>query len=255
MSKPKLQAMRSLLIIFFISFLISNSNAQPEKVHFSSRDGIRITADYYRIHADTVPLIILFHQAGWSRGEYIEIAPRLNQLGFNCLAVDLRSGKTVNNIDNETFLEAKKKMKETNYLAAEPDIIAAVDYGLNIAEGKIFLWGSSYSASLVLKTATQYQDQLQAVLAFSPGEYFRSFGRPSNFISASVSELRIAAFLTCANREREKCEIIYDSIPSTSKVFFVPETSGNHGSSALWNIHFDSKAYWKAVDSFLKANK
>jgi len=247
--------MRYLLIILLISFLFKNSYAQPEKVHFSSKDGVRITADYYRIHADTVPLIILFHQAGWSRGEYIEIAPRLNQLGYNCLAVDLRSGKTVNNIDNETFLEAKKKMKETNYLSAETDIIASVDYGLNIAGGKIFLWGSSYSASLALKTATQYQEQVQAVLAFSPGEYFRSFGKPSNFISENVTGLNIAAFLTCANREKEKCEIIYDNIPSSNKVFFVPETSGNHGSSALWNIHFDSKAYWGAVESFLKANK
>jgi len=247
--------MRSLLIVFLISFFFNNSYAQPEKVRFSSKDGIRITADYYRIHADTVPLIILFHQAGWSRGEYIEIAPRLNQLGFNCLAVDLRSGKTVNNIDNETFLEAKKKMKETNYLAAETDIIAAVDYGLNIAGGKIFLWGSSYSASLALSTATQYQKQVHAVLAFSPGEYFRSFGKPANYITESVADLNIAAFLTCANREKEKCEIIYNNIPASNKVFFVPETSGNHGSSALWNIHFDSKAYWKAVESFLKANK
>ena len=247
--------MRSSLIIFFISFLFTYSFAQPEKVYFASKDGIRITADYYRIHADTVPLIILFHQAGWSRGEYIEIAPRLNQLGFNCLAVDLRSGKTVNNIDNETFLEAKKKMKETNYLAAETDIIATVDYGLNIAGGKLFLWGSSYSASLALRTAAKYQKQVSAVLAFSPGEYFRSFGRPSDFISESVTDLSIPAFLTCANREKEKCELIYKSIPSSNKVFFVPETSGNHGSSALWNIHFDSKAYWEAVESFLMANK
>ena len=242
-------------MIFLFSFLLNQSFAQPEKVYFASKDGIRITADYYRIYADTVPLIILFHQAGWSRGEYIEIAPRLNQLGFNCLAVDLRSGKTVNNIDNETFLEAKKKMKETNYLAAETDIIAAVDYGLNIAGGKIYLWGSSYSASLALRVATQYRKQVFAVLAFSPGEYFRSFGRPSDFISTSVAELNIPAFLTCANREREKCEVIYNNIPSSRKVFFVPETSGNHGSSALWNIHFDSKAYWGAVESFLGANK
>lgn len=247
--------MRSLLIVFLVSFLFNISYAQPEKVRFSSKDGIRITADYYRIHADTVPLIILFHQAGWSRGEYIEIAPRLNQLGFNCLAVDLRSGKTVNNIDNETFLEAKKKMKETNYLAAEIDIIAALDYGLNIAGGKIFIWGSSYSASLALRTATQYQKQVLAVLAFSPGEYFRSFGKPADYISESVTDLHIAAFLTCANREKAKCEIIYNNIPSSDKVFFVPETSGNHGSSALWNIHYDSKAYWNAVESFLEANK
>lgn len=247
--------MRFYYSCIFLFLIIKVCNAQSEKIYFASKDGVRITADYYKVHADSVPLILLFHQAGWSRGEYIEIAPRLTQMGFNCMAVDLRSGKTVNNVDNETFLEAKRKMKDTNYLAAETDIISAVDFALNIAGGKIILWGSSYSASLALKVAGQYQERVQGVMAFSPGEYFRSFGRPANFISESVSNLRIDTFITCAKREQEKCMIIFNDIPSESKVFFVPETDGNHGSSALWNIHFDSKAYWVAVESFLSTLK
>ena len=244
--------MKFLFVLPLLFLLHAENNLPAEKVYFTSKDGLRITADYYKIYADTVPLIVLFHQAGWSRGEYIEIAPRLNQMGFNCLAVDLRSGKTVNNIDNETFLEAKKKMKETGYLAAEIDIISAVEYAINIAGGKIILWGSSYSASLALKVAGQYQDKVEAVMAFSPGEYFRSFGKPPDFISNSVSNLNVKVFIACANREKESCEAIFDRIPSKNKIFFVPETSGNHGSSALWNIQTDNKAYWKAVESFLE---
>lgn len=245
---------------FFFAFLIplfifDLIEVQAEKVYFSSKDGIRITAEYYKIHPDTVPLIVLFHQAGWSRGEYLEIAPRLNQMGFNCLAVDLRSGKTVNSIDNETFLEAKRKMKETSYIAAETDVVSAIDYALNIAAGKVILWGSSYSASLILKNAVQYQDHIAALVAFSPGEYFRSFGKPADYISESVVNLHTDVFIACANREQESCSVIYDKIPSPHKVFFVPETSGNHGSSALWNIHFDSKAYWNALESFLESVK
>lgn len=160
--------MKILYIIILILF-IGIRFAYAEKVYFSSKDGLRITAEYYKIHPDTVPLIVLFHQAGWSRGEYLEIAPRLNQMGFNCLAVNLRSGKIVNDVDNETFLEAKKRMKETNYISSEIDILSAVDYALNIAGGKIILWGSSYSASLVLKVAGQRKDNnIDAVMAFSP---------------------------------------------------------------------------------------
>jgi len=247
--------MKFLYIFLFLILLFDKSAVKAEKVYFSSKDGIKITAEYYRVHPDTVPLIILFHQAGWSRGEYLEIAPRLNQLGFNCLAVDLRSGKTVNNVENETYIEAKKRMKETNYLAAEIDIISALDYALNIAGGKIIIWGSSYSASLALKVAAQYQDNIHAVIAFSPGEYFRSFGKPADFISNSVVNLYIPAFITCANREKDKCEIIFNRIPSENKTFFIPENSGNHGSSALWNIHYDSKEYWTAVESFLEVIK
>jgi len=247
--------MKYFFVLTTLLLLTAESEVQAEKVYFSSKDGLRITAEYYKIHPDTVPLIVLFHQAGWSRGEYLDIAPRLNKLGFNCLAVDLRSGKTVNNIDNETFLEAKKKMKETSYLAAETDIISAVDYAINIAGGKIILWGSSYSASLALKIAAQYQDNIEAVMAFSPGEYFRSFGKPADYISRSVSNLNTKVFITCAEREKETCGVIFNSIPSKEKTFFVPESSGNHGSSALWNIHFDSKDYWMAVESFLEKVK
>ena len=71
----------------------------------------------------------------------------------------------------------------------------------------------------------------------------------------SVSNLNIKVFIACANREKESCEAIFNRIPSKNKMFFVPETSGNHGSSALWNIQTDSKAYWKAVESFLEQIK
>jgi len=231
--------------------LLNSTTSYGEKVVFLSKDGTKITADYYKIHPDTVPLIILFHQAGWSRGEYMEIAPKLNQMGFNCLAVDLRSGKVVNNVTNETYLEAKKKMKETNYLSSEIDMLSAIDYASSVSNGKIILWGSSYSASLVLKIATLNNERIIAALAFSPGEYFRSFGKPSDFVSGYASKINIPVFITCAKREKEMCNIIYEQIPTQSKMFFVPESSGNHGSSALWNIHFDSKAYWEATESFL----
>ena len=46
------------------------------------------------------PVLVLFHQAGWSRGEYREIAPKLNELGYICLAIDQRSGKGVNGVAN-----------------------------------------------------------------------------------------------------------------------------------------------------------
>ena len=45
-------------------------------------------ADLYAPHPATAPLVILFHQAGWSRGEYEEIAPKLKR--FNTPASQRR---------------------------------------------------------------------------------------------------------------------------------------------------------------------
>jgi len=58
-----------------------------ETVTFPASDGLVVTADLYMAYAPTAPMILLFHQAGYSRGEYLEIAPRLNALGFNALGL------------------------------------------------------------------------------------------------------------------------------------------------------------------------
>jgi len=60
-------------------------------VEFPSVDGLIISGTIYQID-DTSPSILLCHQAGFNMHEYDEIAPKLNALGFNCIAVDQRSG-------------------------------------------------------------------------------------------------------------------------------------------------------------------
>ena len=87
-----------------------------------STDGLAMTADLYRPHASKkTPFIVLFHQAGWSRGEYREIAPKLNAMGFNCLAVDQRSGQGVNGVTNMTAKAAGMKKLGQGYLDARQD--------------------------------------------------------------------------------------------------------------------------------------
>src|SRR5687768_9393059 len=84
-----------------------------ETITFPSKDGITITGDMYMIN-DTMPYMLLCHQAGYSRGEYKETAKRFNKLGFNCLAIDQRSGNEVNGVKNMTAEAAKKAGKSTD---------------------------------------------------------------------------------------------------------------------------------------------
>ena len=137
-----------------------------EKVTFQSSDGLTITADNY-VSSTQNPYIILLHQAGYSRGEYREIAPKLIKLGYNCLAVDLRSGKEVNFIENETASLAKKNNLPCSYLDAFPEIHAAIDFVKQRSTKPIVLWGSSYSASLSLMVAPE-ELKVGALVVFSP---------------------------------------------------------------------------------------
>jgi dienelactone hydrolase len=227
--------------------------AGPATVTFSSTDGLAITADLYAPNEDpAAPLIVLFHQARWSRGEYLEIAPRLNGLGFNCLAVDLRSGGEVNGVDNETFKRAEAAGKGTGYTDALPDMEASLAWvRKNHAKGKVIAWGSSYSAALVLRIAGEKPDLADAVLAFAPGEYFSEDGKPETWVADAARKITVPAFITSARAEKPNWAPLFAAIPDGKKASYLPETDGNHGSRALWKEFDDSPGYWEAVSAFL----
>ncbi len=241
----------------FLTFLFSSVQAQ-ETITFPSKDGLQITADTYIGETEkNRPLIVLFHQAGWSRGEYIEIAPKLNKLGFNAMAVDLRSGKAVNGITNQTAKGARKAGKQTRYIDALPDMESALLYARNLVgkDAKIIAWGSSYSSALVLQLVGEKPVLADAILSFSPGEYFKKSGKPLNWIKESAKSLNVPVFITSAKSEKGRWSAIFKAIKSKKKVSFIPETNGNHGSRALWGKFSDSSEYWLAVSQFLNSLK
>ncbi len=112
-------------IVAFFSFAQSDLDFSGETINFKASDGVNVTADLYMPHETSAPFIILYHQAGYSRGEYLSIAPQLNAMGFNCMAVDQRSGDKVNGIINETHKGAVAANLPTEYLDAIPDMEAA----------------------------------------------------------------------------------------------------------------------------------
>lgn len=247
---------RSLAIALLFALILPAGQVlagQFETITFPSLDGLEITADLYAPRADrATPLIVLFHQAGWSRGEYRELAPWLNQNGFNCLAIDQRSGHEVNDTPNATAARAKAAGKGTTYIDAQQDLVAALAYArANLATGPVIAWGSSYSAGLVLVVAGTQPELVDAVLSFSPGEYFSDLGRPDNWVTNTAAGIKAPVFVTSARSERENWQGIYAAIRS-AKASFVPNTKGNHGSRALWAKFVDSAGYRQAVETFLK---
>ncbi len=244
-----------MLIPVLLTITVPAFASDSHSINFSSADGLLITADSYSPHtSSTAPLIVLFHQAGSSRGEYNEIAPRLNKLGFNCIAVDLRSGEYSRGKDNETAIRAGNKNLATSYADAMPDIIAALKYTRKqYSNSKIIAWGSSYSASLVLKVAGDQPELVDGLLAFSPGEYFSHLGKSKTWIRDSARNIKVSTFITSSKNEAGDWESIYDVIAAANRHRFIPETAGKHGSKALWEKYADSQAYWEAVTAFLRS--
>jgi len=242
-------------LLFSLLVIVSFQLSAQKKINFKSSDGLEITADLYITNSEDSPLIVLFHQAGWSRGEYLEIAPKLNKLGYNCIAIDQRSGGEINGVVNETHQRAKEQKKGTQYTDAEIDMMATIKYvkSNHSKAKKLIIWGSSYSSALALKIAGDGRVEIDAVLSFAPGEYFERMGESADFIGESATNIMVPTFITSAKSEKNNWWSIYESIPAIGKDFYLPKTEGQHGSSALWEKFTDHKGYWLAVEEFLKS--
>ncbi len=216
-----------------------------EKVTFYASDSLKITADLYLIHHD-YPFILLFHQAESSRGEYATIAPKLNNLGYNCLAVDLRSGTKSNYIKNETAQRARQAKLPSKFIDARKDIDAAIEYIKKYNRKAVILFGSSYSASLVLLKAVELNN-VRAVIAFSPGEYFR----PELEVKATLKGIRIPVFLASSEMEYNYMVDLVSGIDEKLKILYKPKKGrGVHGAKALWDESPGSKECWFQLSYF-----
>ncbi len=245
--------LRMFLLIF--PAVLAVPSPRPElasgTVTFRAADGVTVTGDLYAPNGNGAPFIILCHMAGSSRGEYVSIAPRLNELGFNCLAVDQRSGAFSNGVENLTAKSAREKGKGRSYADAYPDIEAALLFvKRSFRPETVILWGSSYSADIVLTLAAKRPGDISAVLAFSPGGYFRFEGIPLDEYAAGIE---IPVFIAASKSEASRSRPYFDAVRGACKTFFLPATgNGDHGSPALYESCRSAPEYWAAVETFLR---
>lgn len=226
----------------------STALATPVEVWLTAGDGIPIRGDLYAIEGDetkSAPMILLFHQAGSNRGEYAEIAPRLNELGFHALAIDQRSGGERWGFENETVKQLGESM---DYLSALGDLEAALRWKTERGyKGKTLAWGSSYSAALVFLLAAKHSE-IDGVLSFSPGEYL---DKRRDEVSRAAKQLSQPVIVLTPDEERARAQPIVDVISSKDATFVIPEQAV-HGSSMLVEARNPgAKAIWTDVRKFL----
>lgn len=226
--------------------MLSVQSFAQRRVIFPSKDGLTMYADLYETDPSD-PYIVLLHMARSSRGEYREIAKRLNKLDLNCMAVDLRSGRERNFIPNETNALATKLGLGTDFLDSEPDIMTAIDNAYMIGGKPIILMGSSYTASMALKIAKE-SSKVKAVVAFSPGEYF---GRKLN-VQEAVTGLNKPTFVGSTAKEREVTENIASGIAPGKLIMYIPPKGGLHGSESLNPECEESTIFWIQLINFLQ---
>ena len=227
--------------------LISTSatgEAASQAVMLRARDGVSISGLAYTTDHPKA-IVLLFHQADSSKAEYATIAPKLAAAGFTAFAIDQRSGGDLYG-PNET---ARRLGKPASYEQAKPDLEAALDWA-TVKHLPVVLWGSSYSASLVFEVAAEHPQEVSAVMAFSPGEYFddtRAVGR-------AAAKVRAPIYVTSSPDADEvnDAKAILAASPARSKIQYVPRF-GVHGASTLIEAQDPKGAAenWKHALAFL----
>jgi len=237
------------LLFAFLMFAVPMQTTAQRKLTFLASDGLEVTADLYLFDAGA-PYIILLHQENSSRGEYREIAPRLQRLGFNCLAVDLRSGREANFVQNETAALAQRNNFPATLLDCEKDILAAMDYVNKTAmRNRYMIFGSSFSASLAMKVANQNW-RLAGVIAFSPGEYFNPLS-----VKDWIKDFNRLIYVTSNRREQSFVAELIKDIPGHLRTEYQQSGEGVRGAPALWTDNPVASELWMSLMLFINKVK
>lgn len=210
-----------------------------DRVSFLSSDGLEVTADLYPGRSQDAATVILFHQSASSRGEYRRVAPRLQALGYNAIAVDLRWGSERNGVTNETARRANTPALMDRVEAGDEspwpvidrsydDMVAALNWldGAGYTGPRVAV-GSSVSAMLVYRLAED--ESLAGVAAFSPGEYDND--RPS-WTRERARRVEIPVLSVAAVDEAELVQPIAVEVASAGSLFDEAQ-AGRHGASIL----------------------
>ena len=242
-----IQAVSFVSFLFLLILLSSFSSVRVRTVKFSSADGLVITADEYIIDP-AKPYILLFHEQGSSRGEFSTIAPRLCKMDYNCLAVDLRNGGNYNYVSNETVKQLRESHLEADFNTVEEDVLAAIQYASQKSGLPVVLFGSGANGSLSLKVAL-HNDDVRAVVAVSPGEYFL----PEISIKDTISNLKKPVFITSSITEFPYVSELASGMEKDSVTLFEPTLGEGLRGTGSFSADYEQNAeYWFALMLFFK---
>ncbi len=246
---PETLRISFLSLILLFTAIISNAQIiRKTTINFLSNDSLLVTADQY-FSKKSNPFILLFHTEGSSRGEMEEIAQRFVKMNFNCLAVDLRYGDQHKFIKNETAWRAKEAKLSHTLQDSEKDILAAIAFVRTMSDSSILLLGSSFSAGLCIKAARE-NAHVSAVLAFSPGEFFRPYFGLKEVANGFDKKL----FVTGSENEIPYLLEIFEGMDNELLTLYRPSVKANtRGVALLNNKNPYSNEVWLAVLIFIKS--
>jgi dienelactone hydrolase len=237
----KLKALGALLALLLPALACAG-----EPVTLRSADQVEIFGTLTRAAPHNDKVLLLFHQARASRHEYDSLIGTFNQLGYDTLAIDQRSGGDLFGGHNQTV---QALGKSASYLAAAPDLDAALAWARDKHYAKIVAVGSSYSSALVILLGAKHPPGLTAIASFSPGEYFDN----KDMIKNAAARVTVPFYITTDPDEAANVATVLRKAHGSNIVHYQPQ-HGVHGASTLVESRDPSgyAANLKSFEDFLR---
>ena len=226
-----------------------------DELELVTSDGITLYAYQHLVDdAGDRPLVLLFHQgASNARAEYGPLLPQVVDAGFDVVMVDQRRGGSRFGGINRT-VEALGD-REFSYCDTYADVEAVLAHARTLTDAPVVVWGSSYSATMVLKLAAERPGEIDRVLSFSPASGEPMAGCDPGDFAADV-EVPVLVL-----RPRNEAEIprLAEQLAWFDELGFRTHVAdpGVHGSSMLnpARVESDVSHTWTVVLDFLEDAK
>jgi len=234
-----------------LGLALPQATLAQEEITFPTlnEDGATMYADRYAHAGETSRgTVLLFHDLNSGAQEYADIAPRLAAMGFEAVAVELRTGSDAAG-GNRTYQSTAASVMTTD--DGLPDARGALAWARQmLPDDPILLWGSGVSADMVIVIAAEDPEGIAGVLAFSP---------PSMLVysdeAEAASKLTVPLFVSYATTPTDELATvakITNAAPSELLTLYKPE-AGVHGVATLTESGNAEgwEANWTAVEEFL----
>ncbi|MBT5072770.1 MAG: hypothetical protein HOJ34_12125 [Kordiimonadaceae bacterium] len=214
------------IIIFCFMFFSSFSNAAEQKIMIEN-EGWELYGDLgLADELNPKGIILMLHKASGNRSEYISMAEKANQAGFNSLRMDLRGHGESINLDSFDYL-VKKNFELIEQ--ARRDVAAAHNWikaDERFVDLPLIYMGASYSGEEMV-SASEEVGFADAYIEMSPG----------SFSPQSIAKIDISGkpwFFVRAENELPFFPVLYENIRAGSTIAEIKVYPGEgHGTDLL----------------------
>ncbi|MGC8776110.1 MAG: alpha/beta hydrolase [Minisyncoccia bacterium] len=211
-----------------------------EKVVLKTKDELEIIGDYYNLSTQKRGVLLL-HMMPETRKSWWDFALKLEDNGFQVLAIDLRGHG-----ESSFGPDGYKKFSDEDHQKSILDVEAGIEFfkALDILPKDIVLIGASIGANLALKYASE-NSGIEKTVCLSPGINYRGI-KPLEFISKLKPHQKILIVsseddLRTNNESNSKEALeIFNNIPNNVFKKIIIYKSAGHGTN-MFNKNLENE--------------